>query len=130
MEKISFESIGKAMEVFDTDKINIGRRAPIQNPDGTMGESNPETPLYTDIPCHISFIKADNPDNETVDTKPIITGLKINCNLSVDLQQGDYITAFKCSSTGEILETYKGVIGFPTVTQSRKSAEMEMRTDI
>lgn len=129
-DKIDFSIMSKPLQIFDTDEIDIGRRTEIENPDGTTGETNPDIPLYTNIPCHISFITADNPDGNTVDTKPIITGLQINCSLDVDLQNGDYITARKLSSSGEILETYRGVIGFPTVTQSRKSAEMEMRTDI
>ena len=45
-------------------------------------------------------------------------------------QKGDYITARKLDANGTVLETYKGIIGFPTVTESRKSAEMEMRTDV
>ena len=130
MEKINFEVIGKAMKVFDTDKMDIYRNSNIINPDGTTGESDIKVPLYENIPCHISFVTADNPDNSTVDTKPIITGLKINCSLEVDLQNGDYIIASKLSNAGEVLEVYKGIIGHPTVTQSRKSAEMEMRTDI
>lgn len=130
MKKINFGMMSSALELFDTDKIDIGRRTEIENPDGTTGETNPEEPLYKDIPCHISFISADNPDSNSVDTKPIITGLRINCSLDVDLQNGDYITAYKLNSKGETLEIYKGIIGFPTVTESRKSAEMEMRVDI
>ena len=130
MNKVNFEVIGKKLQVFDTDKIDIGRRTSIINPDGTEGETNPNIPIYTDIPCHISFIRADNPNSNTVDTKPIIVGLQINCDLSVDLQKGDYITAYKLADNGDILEVYKGIIGYPEVTQSRKSAQMEMRTDV
>lgn len=128
--KANFESIGKAMEYFDTDKMDIARKQAIENPDGTTGETGLDTPIYIDVPCHISFVKADNPDTNTVDVQPVITGLKINCSLDIDLQKGDYITAKKLSSTGEVLETYRGIIGFPTVTQSRKSAEMEMSTNL
>ena len=129
--KINFEPIGKAMQMFDTDLIDIGRRLPILNPDGTEGETSPEIPIYTKVPCHISFISADNPNTDTADTKPIIVGLQINCSLDTDLQNGDYIVAYKMANDSTtILETYKGIIGEPTVTQSRKSAEMKMETDI
>lgn len=130
MDKINFGIISNALKLLDTDIMDIGRRVEVVNPDGTTGETNPQIPLYTNIPCHISFVTADNPDANTVDTKPTITGLKINCSLEVDLQKGDYITAKKLDNQGIVLETYKGIIGFPTVTESRKSAEMEMRTDI
>ena len=130
MEKINFGIISNALTMLDTDKMDIGRRIEVTNPDGTTGETNPQTPLYTDVACHISFVTADNPNAGTVDTKPTITGLKINCSLDVDIQKGDYITARKLDANGTVLETYKGIIGFPTVTESRKSAEMEMRTDV
>ena len=130
MEKINFGIMSNALTMLDTDKMDIGRRTEVTNPDGTTGETNPQTPLYTDVPCHISFVTADNPDAGTVDTKPTITGLKINCSLDVDIQKGDYIIARKLDADGTVLETYKGIIGFPTVTESRKSAEMEMRTDM
>lgn len=130
MNKINFGVMSEALKLLDTDKMDIGRKTEIVNPDGTTGETNPKVPLYTDIPCHISFITADNPDSNTVDVEPTITGLDINCALEVDLQKGDYITAKKLDNTGNILETYIGIIGYPTVTQSRKSALMEMRTDI
>lgn len=130
MNKINFEPIGEAMRAFDTDEIDISRNMEIQNPDGTTGETSPNVPLYEKIPCHIAFITADNPNSNTSDTKPIIVGLQINCGLEVDLQNGDYVVARKLSNDGEVLETYKGLIGEPTVSQSRKSAQMKMETDI
>lgn len=127
---INFGIISEPLKQLDTDKIDIGRRTTIENPDGTTGETNPNEPLYTDIACHISFVSADNPDSETIDTQPIITGLRINCPLEVDLQKGDYITAYKLNAENNTLEIYKGIIGAPKVTESRKSAEMEMRTEV
>ena len=130
MNKINFEPIGKAMEAFDTDKMDIGRRIEIINPDGTSGESNPNIPLYTDIPCHISFEEVDNPDPNTAETRPINKALKISCGLEVDLQNGDLITAYKLTNNGDTIETYVGVIGEPSSSMSRKTAEMQVRTNI
>lgn len=131
MNKINFEPIGKVMQMFDTDLIDIIRRMEIQNPDGTTGETGSDKPLYKGVACHISFLSSDNPDADTADTRPIIVGLQINCPLEVDLQNGDSIIAYKMADDGKtVLETYKGIIGEPTVTQSRKSAEMKMETDI
>lgn len=129
MKKINFEPIGEALKMFDTDKITIYRRTEIENPDGTTGETSLDTPMYEDIPCHVAFITADNPDGATADTQPIIIGLQINCSLDVDIQAGDYIEAKKLSDSGEVLETYQGMIGEPSVSQSRKSAQMKMETD-
>lgn len=130
MNKINFEPIGKAMEAFDTDKMSIGRRQPVENPDGTSGETNPDIPLYTDVACHISFDSIDNPDPNTVETRPIIKALRISCGIDVDLQNGDLITAYKLDSNGNTIETYIGVIGEPSTSMSRKTAEMQVRTDV
>ena len=130
MKKASFEVIGKALQAFDTDKMDIFRRMPIQNPDGTTGETGMDTPLYSGVACHIAFVTADNPDSATVDSEPIIVGVQINCSLETDLQVNDYIKAYKLATNGEVLETYQGVIGFPTTSQSRKSVQMQMRTDV
>lgn len=130
MEKINFEPIGEAMKAFDTDKMNIGRLQKIINPDGTTGQILPEQPLYVDVPCHISFNNLDNPDPNTAETKPIIKALTINCSTDVDLQNGDYITAYKLAYDGTIIESYSGVIGEPSTSMSRKSASMEVRMNI
>ena len=129
--KINFEPIGEALIWFDTDLMDIGRKTEIMNPDGTTGETSAEVPLYSNVPCHIAFIEGDNPNPETIDTNPIIVGIEINCGLEVDLQNNDYIIAKKMADDGvTVLETYSGVIGFPSTTQSRKSAIMKMRTDV
>ena len=130
MEKIDYGVMRKPLMIFDTDSMDIGRRQTITNPDGTEGESDPLTPLYSNVPCHISFKQIDNPDTDSVDTNPIISVLLINCDLSVDIQNNDYITARKLDANGNVLETYVGSIGYPQVTQSRKTAEMIMRTNI
>ena len=130
MQKINFEPIGEAMQAFDTDKMDIGRRQTIVNPDGTTDETSPTTPIYRDVACHISFNNVDNPDPNTAETRPIIKALTINCPLEVDLQNGDYITAYKLSYEGNIIETYNGVIGEPSSSMSRKSATMQVRTGV
>ena len=118
------------MKAFDTDAMDVYRIMEIENPDGTTGETTMDTPIYKDVACHIAFVSADNPDPVTSDTQPVQVGLQINCPLEVDIQNGDYIIAKKLSNDGEVLEIYKGKIGEPSVTQSRKSAQMKMETDI
>ena len=130
MNKINFEPIAEAMKAFDTDKIDIARRIEIINPDGTTTESGIDTPLYKDIACHISFSAVDNPDPNTAETRPIIKALVINCPIEIDLQNGDYITAYKLDVLGNIIESYTGVIGEPTSSMSRKTANMEVRANI
>ena len=130
MNKINFEPIGKAMEMFDTDKMDIGRRTEVENPDGTTGETTPDIPIYTDIPCHISFEQLDYPESNTSETSPVNKIMKISCGISVDLQAGDFITAYKLDSNGNTIESYQGNIGEPSTTMSRKTVEMHMRLNV
>ena len=130
MNKINFEPIGEAMKAFDTDKMDIGRRTEVLNPDGTSGETDPNTPIYTNIACHISFEQIDNPNPNTAETRPIIKALKISCPIEVDLQNGDLVTAYKLAADGTTIETYVGVVGEPSSSMSRKTAEMQVRTNI
>lgn len=130
MDKINFEPIGEAMQAFDTDKIDISRRMPVVNPDGTTGETMIDTPLYEGVYCHLSFTSIDNPDPNTAETRPVNKALTINCPLEVDLQNGDFITAYKLANDGSVIETYSGVIGEPSSSMSRKSATMQVRTDV
>jgi len=130
MDKINFEPIGEAMQAFDTDKIDISRRMPVVNPDGTIGETMIDVPLYEGVYCHLSFTSIDNPDPNTAETRPVNKALTINCPLEVDLQNGDFITAYKLANDGSVIETYSGVIGEPSSSMSRKSATMQVRTDV
>lgn len=130
MQKINFEPIGNAMKGFDTDKMDISRKQEIQNPDGTTGETTLDTPLYEGVACHISFNQLDNADSNTASTKPVIEMLTINCPIEVDLQNGDLVKAYKLKYNGDIIETYIGTIGEPISSMSRKSAEMQVRTNI
>ena len=130
MAKINFEPIGEAMKAFDTDKMDIARHTEVDNPDGTTGETGVDTPIYTGVYCHISFDQIDNPNPNTAETRPIIQALKISCSIDIDLQNGDFITAYKLANNGTIIETYQGVIGEPTSSMSRKTAIMQVRTNI
>lgn len=117
-------------EYMDTDVMSIGRRMEITNPNGTIGETNPEIPLYTNIPCHASFENVDNPDPNTVDTKPIITTILIHCSVSIDIQNGDLIKLDKLNSNGEVLESYKATCGEPITNQSRKTVRMGIKANV
>ena len=125
MGGFNFGVIGNIVRnAMDTDRMDIGRRIEIENPDGSLGETMPDEPIYTDMPCHISFNSHDNPDPLSVDTKPIIVSITIHCSTDIDLQNNDYIYAKKLKSDGTVMETYAGVIGFPQFDQSGQSVIM------
>lgn len=124
LKKIDFTAIGRASEVFDTDAMDIGRRMLIELPDGSKVETNPEIPLYKDVPCHIDFNTTDNPDTSTVDVRPIIISITLHCSTAVDLKNGDLIYAKRLDPQGNIMHVYRGIIGEPAMSQARQSALM------
>lgn len=63
------------------------------------------------IPCHVSFSKADHSNTESVDVIDGITTIKIFCDSAIVLQKGDQITAFK--KVGERSIAYQGYVGKP-----------------
>lgn len=119
-----FGQIGGILsKYFDNDRMDISRFMQIQV-DGRWREEN--VLLYPDVPCHIDFDSADNPDPATSDTQPINVGVTIICPIYVDLQNGDFITARKRDIKGNVLDTYSGLIGKPQTRQSRKRANLAM----
>jgi len=123
-----FGKIGEIVgNVMDSDEIDIGRSTLITLPDGSTTVTDPKFPIYKHVKCHLSFNSTDNPDPVSVGSVPIIMSITINCPVSVDLQNADYIIARKLAADGTILEEYQGTIGAPATSQSRQSAVMEMR---
>lgn len=125
MAGFDFSKISSTLSnIMDTDLIDIGRKMEITNPDGSIGETDVKEPIYQGIPCHISFNSVDNANPNTIDTVPIIISITINCSINIDLQNNDYVTAYKVAHNGDILETYTGFVGQAVVTQSRKSVQL------
>lgn len=117
-------------EYFDTDVMDIGRSTLVTLPDGSTSVTDPKVPIYTNVPCHISFDTVDNPDPVSVGSIPIIQALRINCAVGIDLQNADYVTARKLAADGTALEEYTGTIGAPATSQSRQTALMALRQGV
>jgi hypothetical protein len=119
VEMFDFEPYGKLIgEYFDTDFVDIRRQV------AGMSEL---AEVYSNIPCHVEFVNADNPDPTPTDAPLILTGLRIHANTDADLQNGDFLVAKKCNSRREILKVYRGVCGQPLVSMGRQSVVMTMR---
>jgi len=131
MSGFDFSVITPFLEkVMDTDQMDIARSMEIENPDGSTGQTRPDVPIYSGVPCHVAPVNIDNPDPTTVDTRPIIVTLLISCSIYVDLQNNDTITARVLDKDGVTLITYKGIIGAPSVMQSRQEIQMIARADV
>lgn len=107
-------NINSYLKYFNHDKIDISRA--FYNDDTGKEELKQ---LYTDIKCDIQLKEIDNPDTNALSTTPIITVLKIYCNNDVDIQNNDYVTAYKIDDKGNTIATYKGNSGQPYKDLSR-----------
>lgn len=130
MIKQKFSVIGKIVNAFDTDRMNIYRNITIENPDGSTGESLSPVPIFEDVPCHLTFKRIDNPDAKTVDTIPVIVVLIVHCSINVDLENGDYLVVKRMGDNGRVLETYKGNIGMPAVSIGRQQVMLLVKENV
>lgn len=104
------------------DKMDITRYIDKDNGDGTTQTVLSDTPVYTDVPCRISFSSDENPADTDIDNTPLKQTPKIFCKVSADLQAGDYITVRRFNDDGEVIATYSGKVGLPNVYGSHKEA--------
>lgn len=117
---INFGAISEPLHNFlDSDYIDIYRKS---------ADSAKREEIYSNISCHIAINTADNPNPNSVDTKPIITSLVIHMPTWVDIKNDDYVIAKKMNISGEILALYSGTVGYPAVSMARQSVNMNMET--
>ena len=101
--------------VMDSDFIDIKRDS-----GGKLEE------VYSNVPCHLAFNSTDNPDPNSVDTKPIIQSINVHCGNWVDLRNNDFIVAKRMDNAGNLLKVYSGRCGNPIVSQGRQKVLMNM----
>jgi hypothetical protein len=104
------------------DKMSIRRYEKSENNDGTTSTELSENPTYTDIPCRISFSSDESPKDSEVDEVPVRNVPKIFCKLDVDIQAGDIVTVNRYDDDGNIIATYEGKVGLPSVFITHKEA--------
>ena len=115
----------KVLEKTYTDKLNIARFMEVTNTDGTTGSKLSEQPVYTDIPCKISFASSDRSDGATEEKNPENLQLKIFCNPDVDIRKGDTLTAIRLAEDGVTeLKQYTGVANLPAQYLTHKETLM------
>lgn len=105
-------SFGKMLNTLYTDKMSIFRHTEVLNDDTTTSVEESETPVYTDIPCRISFTSTDNPETTKEDSNPVYLQIKLFCSADIDVQKGDKIVVQRIDN-GNVIATYKGTANLP-----------------
>lgn len=105
-----------------TDKMTINRYTNSQNEDGTTDTVLSETPIYSDIPCRISFAQMESPKDKEIDDTPVSTTPKIFCKVGIDIREGDFVTVYRLDDNGTVIATYSGKVGMPSTLITHKEA--------
>lgn len=104
------------------DKMDIRRYVDVDNADGTTDTALPDTPIYTNVPCRVSFSSEDNPRDNDIDDTPVKIVPKIFCKVSADIKAGDFIKVSRFNDEGDVIATYAGKLGLPSVYITHKEA--------
>ena len=105
------------------DKMSINRYIDKENEDCTVDTVLPDTPIYTEVPCRVSFSSAtEKPNDNDIDDTPIVFMPKVFCAVGVDLKEGDFITVQRFDDGGNVIATYSGKVGLPSVFITHKEA--------
>ena len=102
------------------DKMDINRYINKTNDDETITTILPKEPIHKDIPCRISFSSDENPKDNEVDDVPLKLSPKIFCKLDADIIAGDFVTVRRYDDNGQVIATYAGKIGLPSVFITHK----------
>lgn len=105
-----------------TDRMSISRYQDRENSDETTDTILTDAPLYSDIPCRLSFASRENPEDSEVDDTPVKISPKIFCKRDVDIRAGDFITVKRFDDDGNIIASYSGKAGLPSVFITHKEA--------
>lgn len=103
---VDLSSFSNSLKLLYNDKLDVYRH--IEVIDNNI--SNVElsmTPIYTNIPCHISFEKIDTSELEQF-TNYSTTHIKIFVDININILKGDVLKA-----TRSINAVYEGICGEP-----------------
>lgn len=107
-----------------TDKLDIYRHSVEENEDGTIKTGLPNKPLYSNIPCRISFSRTiDLTTDVAINKLPIHLIPKVFCDTSIDIKAGDYIIITRNSTQ------YKGIAGKPNMYETHQEISLTVGGD-
>lgn len=114
---IYYNGLESALRAFETDNIL------------SITEKTSETPKAENIPCHLVIAQGDNPNTSATlgaATLPILIYAKVYTGLGVVINVDDVLVVQKKDKKGNVLATYHGKAGVPTVRQSRKETALQI----
>ena len=114
---IYYNGLESALRAFETDNIL------------SITDKAGETVKAENIPCHLVIAQGDNPNTSAslgAATLPIQIYAKVYTGLGVVINVDDVLVVQKKDKKGNVLATYHGKAGVPTVRQSRKETALQI----
>lgn len=103
-----------------TDRMDVFHYIDEIQEDGTTQTKLSNNPAWRNAPCRISLSTDENPSDNQVDSVPIKTSPKIFFKTSVALKAGDYVVVRRFDDDGNVMCTYSGKAGMPSVFITHK----------
>ena len=122
-----YSGFASVIESLMTDQVDIYRYETDINEDGTDSIHLSEVPIYTDVPCRISFSSLEKPGNYKVDENPINSSPKIFCPRGADVKAGDYFEVRRLNGQGSVIAIYRGIAAMPAVYVTHIEVLIEIR---
>ena len=123
---MKISGLGSFFSLLYDDRMDIYRTSKELNEDYTTDISYEETPLYTDIPCRLSFSSDDLGGDSEVDSTPVRYSPKVFCKSKVDLLAGDYVVVRRFADDGSLAKEYRGTVAQPSWYSTHQEAFMQI----
>ena len=114
---IYYNGLESALRAFETDNIL------------SVTEPLATAPKAENVPCHLVITQGDNPNTSATlgaATLPVLVNAKVYTGLGVVINVDDELVVQKKDKKGNVLATYHGKAGVPTVRQSRKETALQI----
>ena len=114
---IYYNGLESALRAFETDNIL------------SVTEPLASAPKAENVPCHLVITQGDNPNTSATlgaATLPVLVYAKVYTGLGVVINVDDVLVVQKKDKKGNVLATYHGKAGVPTVRQSRKETALQI----
>lgn len=105
-------NLSKYVEKIYTDRLSIIRYKAAENDDGTTGQVLDSSSELSDIPCHISILKADEANTVSTDVDDVNARFKLFTSPTVKIRKGDKLKVDKYLGKA-IVQSYEGKASDP-----------------
>ena len=122
---MNFNRFANILSSLYTDEFEFFTVGKVVNGDGTTSTKMGTVPVLQHIPCRISYMGEDSPNNLTEESNPIRLRFNIFCSKDVPIKKGDKIVAYKRDGQGNVLKVYNGIANLPLVYETHLQIAVE-----